>query len=181
MAAQNHRAQPGGATRAGAGQAGTGQAGTVRRARSLLAMLRNPRLRRSLGAVLAGTATAEDAGPLRGAASLGAVQILDDGTPLFVEAFLGDLVADLDRALGPLAVLDGEHIDAKDLALDDVDDAVRAVAQRVLAEGERVTEADLNGRLGLFVQDVAFFRRHAVDLGVYERAADGSAYWRAEG
>lgn len=155
--------------------------GTVRRARSLLAMLRNPRLRRSLGAVFAGTATPEDAGPLRGAASLGAVEMSGDGTPLFVESFLGDVVADLDRTLGPLAVLDGERIDVKDLALDAVDDAVRAVAVRVLAPGERVGEAELNGRLGLFVQDVAFFRRHAFDLGVYERAADGSAYWRAEG
>ena len=158
-----------------------GQAGTVRRARSLLAMLRNPRLRRSLGAVLSGTATAEDAGPLRGAAALGAVETSDDGTPLFVDAFLAEVVADLDRALGPLAVLDGERIDVKDLALDAVDAAVRAVAVRVLTEGERVTEAELNGRLGLFVQDVAFFRRHAFDLGVYERAVDGSAYWRAGG
>lgn len=155
------------------------QPGTVRRARSLLAMLRNPRLRRSLGAVFAGTATAEDAAPLRGAASLGAVEIPDVGAPLFVESFLGEVVADLDRALGPLAVLDGERIDVKDLALSDVDDAVRAVAGRVLSADEQVTESELNGRLGLFVQDVAFFRRHAVDLGVYERTADGSAYWRA--
>lgn len=158
-----------------------GQAGTVRRARSLLAMLRNPRLRRSLGAVFAGTATAEDASALRGAASLGVVELPDDGAPLFVESFLGEVVADLDRALGPLAVLDGEQIDVKDLALSEVDDAVRAVAVRVLDAGEQVNESELNGRLGLFVQDVAFFRRHAVDLGVYERAADGSAYRRAEG
>ena len=109
------------------------------------------------------------------------VEIPDDGAPLVVESFLGEVVADLDRALGPLAVLDGERIDAKDLALSDVDDAVRAVAGRVLGADERVTESELNGRLGLFVQDVAFFRRHAFDLGVYERAADGSAYWRAEG
>lgn len=155
--------------------------GTVRRARSLLAMLRNPKLRRSLGAVFSGTATAEDAGPLRGAASLGVIEVAEDGTPVFVESFLGEVVADLDRALGPLAVLDGERLDVKDLALDDVDDAVRAVAVRVLGEGGRVTESELNGRLGLFVQDVAFFRRHAFDLGVYERAPDGSAYWRAEG
>ncbi|SJN23249.1 hypothetical protein FM125_04555 [Micrococcus lylae] len=161
--------------------AGAGRSGAVRRARSLLAMLRNPKLRRSLGAVFSGTATADDAGPLRGAVSLGAVELSEDGAPVFVESFLGEAVADLDRVLGPLAVLDGARIDVKDLALDAVDDAVRAVAVRVLDEGERVTESELNGRLRLFVQDVAFFRRHAFDLGVYERAADGSAYWRVEG
>ncbi|MDO5634165.1 MAG: DUF2087 domain-containing protein [Micrococcus sp.] len=150
----------------------------VRPARSFLALLRNPKLRRSLGAVLAGTAIANDADTLRPATALGAVTLTADGTPHLDETFLRDTIAGLDAALSPLAVLDGERIDVVELAEADVDEAVARVARRVVGSEERVSEENLNGRLALFVEDVAFFRRHAVDLGVLDRELDGSAYWR---
>lgn len=153
---------------------------SLRPTRSLVAMLRNPRIRRAVAALLSGTDVAEEhRGPLKAAAAVGLASPDDDGAPVLREAFLADAVAALDRSLGPLAVLEGERIDVPDLPLDVVDGAVRAVAERVLSPGERIGEARLNDRLALFVDDAAFFRRHACDLGVLAREADGSAYWRA--
>lgn len=152
---------------------------SLRPTRSFVAMLRNPRIRRAVAALLSGADVGEEHyGPLKAAQAVGLAHAGDDGAPVLEEGFLGDSVAALDRALGPLAVLDGERIAVPDLPLDAVDGAVRAVAERVLSPGARVSEATLNDRLALFVVDVAFFRRHACDLGVLIREADGSAYWR---
>lgn len=148
---------------------------SLRTARSFLALLRNPAARRALGAVLAGRPAEAEERHLQGLHALGALR-QDDAGPALDADFLASTVAALDRALGPLAVLDGARIDVRDLPQAQVDPAVAAVARRVLAPGEEVTESELNGRLALFVRDVAFFRRHAVDTGVAERAADGSAY-----
>ena len=152
---------------------------SLRPARSFVAMLRNPRIRRAVAALLSGDGVGEEhRGPLKAAEAVGLARAGDDGAPVLEEAFLADAVAALDRVLGPLAVLDGERIAVPELPLEAVDPAVRAVAERVLSPGERVSEARLNDRLALFVVDVAFFRRHACDLGVLAREADGSAYWR---
>ncbi|WP_404464975.1 DUF2087 domain-containing protein [Micrococcus antarcticus] len=148
--------------------------------RSFVAMLRNPKIRRAVAALLSGADVgSEHHGPLKGAESVGLARSGDDGAPVLEEAFLADAAAALDRAVSPLAVLDGARIAVPDLPLDAVDGTVRAVAERVLSPGDRVSEATLNDRLALFVVDVAFFRRHACDLGVLAREADGSAYWRA--
>lgn len=148
----------------------------LRAARSTLALLRNPAARRAVGAVLAERPEDAAAGALRGAESVGLVRRDDAGVPVLDEAFLADAVASLDRALSGRAVLDGARIDLPDVPQAEVDGLVADVARRVLAPGETIAERELNGRLGLFVEDVAFFRRHAVDIGVHTRAADGSAY-----
>ncbi|MCG7423157.1 DUF2087 domain-containing protein [Micrococcus sp. ACRRV] len=152
---------------------------SLRPTRSFVALLRNPRIRRALGALLTGSeVAASDRGALKAAESVGLTRADDDDTPVLQEAFLADAVAALDRALGPLAVLDGGRIRVGDLPHGEVDAAVGAVVERVLSPGERVREATLNDRLALFVVDVAFFRRHAYDLGLVDRELDGSAYWR---
>jgi len=82
----------------------------------------------------------------------------------------------LEDYLGPDGVLQGELIDVPDLPVRWVDDVVAAVARRVVRPGEAVAESALNERLRMFVLDVAFFRRHAVDMGVLRRAPDGTRY-----
>lgn len=142
-------------------------------------MLRKPKIRRAVATLLFGAdVESEHRGPLKGAESVGLARADDDGAPVLEEAFLADAVAARDRALTPLAVLNGERIAVPDLPLDAVDGTVRAVAELVLSPDDGISEATLNDRLALFVVDVAFFRRHACDLGVLDREADGSAYWR---
>jgi hypothetical protein len=50
------------------------------------------------------------------------------------------------------------------------------VATRVLAAGDTVSEAEINGRLAEVTDDVAGLRRALVDEGLVARASDGSAY-----
>jgi hypothetical protein len=50
------------------------------------------------------------------------------------------------------------------------------IAQRVLSEGEVLTEKELNGRLRAFTEDVPLLRRHLVDAELVERTRSGSEY-----
>ena len=54
------------------------------------------------------------------------------------------------------------------------------VAVRVLAPGETVSEAVLNGRLRVLADDTALLRRYLVDAGLVERRQDGSEYALSE-
>jgi hypothetical protein len=57
-------------------------------------------------------------------------------------------------------------------------DVLAAVASRILADGERLTEREINDRLAAVVDDVAAIRRHLVDEGLIERSRSGSEYAR---
>ncbi|CAG7845010.1 hypothetical protein USB125703_01265 [Pseudoclavibacter triregionum] len=152
----------------------------LRPVRSFLAMLRRPQLRHAVGGLLAESPGAADAPELAALEQIGAAE--RDGVGLRLrEGFLEEAVAALDARLGPLAVLDGERVALGDLGPSQVDDAVARVVERVVAPAETLDERALGDRLGLFVADVAFFRRHACDLGLLEREADGSAYRRPKG
>lgn len=152
----------------------------LRPVRSFLAMLRRPQLRHTVGALLAEAPGAASAPELAALEKIGAAE--RDGEALRLrEGFLEEAVAALDARLGPLAVLDGERIALGDLGPSQLDDAVARVVERIIARGETLDERALGDRLGLFVVDVAFFRRHACDLGLLEREADGSAYRLAGG
>lgn len=55
-------------------------------------------------------------------------------------------------------------------------EVLAAVASRVLAEGERLTERQINDRLADIVDDVAAIRRYLVDDGLVERTRSGTEY-----
>ncbi|WP_323986014.1 DUF2087 domain-containing protein [Microbacterium plantarum] len=154
-------------------------ASSLRPVRSLVMMLRSPRLRGAFTDLIGSTPSASVDRESEAFVRSGIAERTDDGVRLN-ESFLDDALAALDAQLGPLAVLQGSRISAGDLALDELDSAVAAVARRVVGAGEQVTEPALNERLSVFVTDVAFFRRHAVDTGVLERTADGALYWLAD-
>lgn len=151
---------------------------SLRPVRSLVVMLRSPRLRVAFADLIGSTPTASAGEQSEAFVRSGVAERTDDGMRLS-ESFLDGALAALDAQLGPLAVLQGSRISAGDLALDELDPAVAAVARRVVSAGERVSEPALNERLSMFVTDAAFFRRHAVDTGALERTADGALYWLA--
>ncbi|MDQ1215803.1 DUF2087 domain-containing protein [Microbacterium arborescens] len=152
---------------------------SLRPVRSLVMMLRSPRLRVAFADLIGPAPSASVDGESEAFIRSGIAERTDDGVRLS-ESFLDDALAALDAQLGALAVLQGSRISAGDLALDELDPAVAAVARRVVSAGERVSEPALNERLSMFVTDAAFFRRHAVDTGVLERTADGALYWLAD-
>lgn len=154
-------------------------ASSLRPVRSLVMMLRSPRLRVAFAELIGPTPTASAVEQSEAFVRSGVAERADGGVRLS-ESFLDEALAALDAQLGPLTALQGSRISAGDLALDELDPAVAAVARRVVGAGERVTEAALNERLSMFVTDAAFFRRHAVDTGVLERTADGALYWLAD-
>jgi hypothetical protein len=154
-------------------------ASSLRPVRSFVMMLRSPRLRVAFAELIGPTPTASAEEQSEAFVRSGIAERTDDGMRLS-ESFLDEALAALDAQLGPLTALQGSRISAGDLALDELDPAVAAVARRVVGAGERVTEPALNERLSVFVTDAAFFRRHAVDTGVLERTADGALYWLAD-
>lgn len=148
----------------------------LRPLRSLVAMLRNPQLRAAFAQVIGSSPFDSDDARLDAFVRSGIAERAD-GRMLLSATFLNASLAALDAQLGPLAVLQGQRISVGDLASDELDATVAAVARRMVGAGERVSEPALNERLSMFVSDVAFFRRHAVDTGVLERTADGALYW----
>lgn len=148
----------------------------LRPLRSLVSMLRNPQLRDAFAEVIGSSPSDSDDARLDAFVRSGIAERAE-GRMLLSAGFLDVSLAALDAQLGPLAVLQGERISVGDLAADELDATVAAVARRVVSAGERVSEPALNERLSMFVSDVAFFRRHAVDTGVLERTADGALYW----
>lgn len=52
------------------------------------------------------------------------------------------------------------------------------LASRVLAPGERASEAELTQRAAAFTHDPVRLRRDLVEAGLVGRRQDGSAYWR---
>ncbi|MGU3358013.1 DUF2087 domain-containing protein [Microbacterium sp. M4A5_1d] len=154
-------------------------ASSLRPVRSLVMMLRSPRLRGAFTDLIGSTPSASVDGESEAFVRSGIAERTDDGVRLS-DSFLDDALAALDAQLAALAVLQGPRICAGDLALDELDSAVAAVARRLVTAGEPVSEPALNERLSMFVTDAAFFRRHAVDTGVLERTADGALYWLAD-
>lgn len=157
----------------------TDHATGLRELRALLAMLRDPRLRASIALVLAGPVDARELPGLRALEGIGFVAT-DGDTARLRESFVTELLPVLAAATGPLAVLDGERIAIGSLPRAEVDATVRAVVDRCVDPRDRLSEPILNARLGMFVADVAFVRRHAADLGVLERTSDGSSYRRVD-
>ncbi|HEV7950201.1 MAG TPA: DUF2087 domain-containing protein [Glaciihabitans sp.] len=53
------------------------------------------------------------------------------------------------------------------------------IVQQAIAEGEVLSEQEINDRLAAFTEDFAVLRRYLVDFELLERTASGSSYARA--
>lgn len=145
----------------------------------------SPARRTKALAVLAGAGLLEvhDAGPspsadpsLRGGASPAAPpRLRADAFREALERFARVPRTGVDRYLRP----DG-RIDRYPAGHNERVELLAWIAARLLAPGERTAEGLLNARLTEFTGDVPMLRRYLVDYGLIDRAADGSAYWRAD-
>lgn len=156
---------------------------TLRECRILLTVLRTPKLRKRFAQILTSAdeahegqgAVAAVTGPF---AQLSWLQ--DDGT--LSNAGLAQAADDIKQLLGDDAVLLTTRI--SDMPTDESSRIalLRAIFSRVFentAHRQRLTEGELNARLAMLVDEVALFRRYAVDYGILARCDDGSQYWLA--
>lgn len=157
----------------------------LRECRILLTALRTPKLREQLAWILAAADTNDTAdtnasrpivtGPFAQLSWLG-----NDGT--FSNAELTQATNAIKRLLGDDALLLTHRI--SDMPTDESEriTLLRAIFSRVFentGRRQRLTESELNARLAMLVEEVALFRRYAVDYGILARCEDGSQYWLA--
>lgn len=145
------------------------------RARMLVSMLSAPALRRALGRWLAGDGAPEDPAQ-RG--PLSRIDWLDLDGGVDVEALRG--MADAltlmrsDRAILAVPRLDGIPVKTEESR--EVSGQIARIVFERVGEGRSLGEAELNAAIAMFAADVALVRRDAVESGVLERTADGTAY-----
>lgn len=144
------------------------------RARQVVSVMADPSLR---SAVVGSTASDQAALDDRTRAALGGFDWVHAGAPDRV------LLAETGRALqdltAPSAVLAFDRIErmpAKEDARHALSVRIIGVVAARLGVSRPVSEAVLNAAIAMLAADVALVRRDAVDLGVLERTADGSAY-----
>ena len=117
--------------------------------------------------------------------SVGLVHRTDDDSYAPVDSAFRELLAasasqqprraGVERFLRP----DG-RIDRFPAAADDRSALLTYIADRVLADGETVTERELTDRLARFGDDPVTLRRDLVDAGILLRTRSGSEYTHAE-
>ena len=162
---------------------------TLRECRMLLTMLRTPKLRRAFVRVLA----AQDASDTDGAqATSGTVGTAGAVTgPLRQIGWIGEdgvlsndgltaAAQDIRLRLGDTAVLATSRITQMPPDGEERIALLDAVVGRVfenMGPRPQLSEPELNARLAMLVDEVAVFRRYAVDYGLLERSQDGSRYW----
>lgn len=150
----------------------------LRPLRSLIAMLRRPQNRETISQVLSSTQQGADDPLIVDLIKIGFAEI-GNSEVRFRETFLSESLRAIDGHLGSHEILLGNKIDVNELQHEKIDSTVAAVIRRVIDADERISEPILNERLRMFVLDIAFFRRHAVDTGVLGRTQDGAMYWLA--
>lgn len=150
-------------------------AAALSRARMLLTMLAVPKLRAGIARALAGDGVPEAPdvrGPLAQLDWLGLDGEVDDvALRESAEAVAlmrsSEAILEVGRLDGiPVKTEESRRVSAR---------IARIVFDRVGPE-RSLTESELNAAIAMFAADVALVRRDAVDAGVLERAADGSAY-----
>lgn len=159
---------------------------TLRECRMLLTMLRTPKLRHAFVRVLAAQ-DASDGGSDDAAAAVAATGPLrqigwigEDG--MLSNDGLSAAAQDIRLLLGDTAVLATSRITRMPPDGEERIALLDAIVGRVFENvGPRpqLSEPELNARLAMIVDEVAVFRRYAVDYGLLERSQDGSRYWRA--
>lgn len=150
----------------------------LRPLRSFVAMLRRPQNREVISRVLSSPQQGADDPLIGGLIKIGFAEV-GNSEVRFRETFLSESLRAIDAHLGSFEILGGNKIKVNELQHGNVDFTVAAVIQRILDADERISEPILNERLRMFVLDIAFFRRHAVDTGILERTQDGALYWLA--
>ncbi|NLF04470.1 MAG: DUF2087 domain-containing protein [Actinomycetales bacterium] len=154
--------------------------------RPVIAALANPHARELFAQVVLGHSGAgEGLGAARrrnvvdALVKAGLVRAVGDQLEPRPEAFTALLATQVrpERSTGPERFLDAHGmIDRFPSNAAELRGLLALVAARVLAPGEVISEAELNGRLRVFTPDVALLRRHLVDHELLERTASGSEY-----
>lgn len=169
--------------------------GALARARMLFSLLSAPRLRSGLAEMLAGDGRPTDGqGDSHGDShGQGRESLLADpgvrGPLSRLDWIDTDGEVDIARLRGTVGALEVLRSDRAMLELGRLEgipastDESRALCGRIarivferVGRDRTLSEGELNSALAMFVADVALARRDAVDSGVLERTADGSAY-----
>lgn len=157
--------------------------------RPVVAALANPDTRKAFAQVVLGAAPESVGEGLSPSKRRHTVAILVkaglvrevEGRLVEVPEVFGHLLAAAEspRRVGAERFLDGRgQIDRYPISADERRALLVLVAERTLAEGEVVPEAELNERLAVFSPDTAALRRYMVDDEVLERTRSGSEYAR---
>lgn len=144
--------------------------------RVLLSLLRSPKSAPLVSRLAAGELVDADE-RLAGNLVQSGLAVAEDGGLRLAPDVLGQALAALDPAAQLEALLATPRIALAGRAPGSVNGLVHAVVTRCVRDGEVLSEAQVNERLSVLVEDVAFFRRHAVDLDILRRKSDGTAYW----
>lgn len=152
---------------------------TLRECRMLLSVLRTPKLRERLAAVLQARSDEERAAAMQG--PLSRLSWLDARDGFSVDG-LGQAMDTLGDLMGESGILGMRRIAAMPQNEPERVALLRRIYARVFDNtGPRrwLTEPELNARLAMLVDNVAETRRYGIDYGIVERADDGARYWLA--
>lgn len=146
--------------------------------------LKNPSMRRLLGAVLSGEGTGEAPGKserkdLERWASIGLLRQEPSGWVLndeLLEQTLASAVAAKADRTGIRRYFDGHRLHTLPAKPADRHEVLVYLRNAVIDAQEELREEQINERLRVFHPDVALLRRYMVDHSLLLRAADGSGY-----
>ena len=152
--------------------------------RSLIAILANAETRRVAAELMLGStldSATGDMSPSRRRRVIEAVVrsgLVDADTHAFVPDVFRAVIASaaVPKKQGIERFLDGTRIRQYPANPDERGELLAWVARRVFADGEILTEVEVNGRLDAYSDDVAVLRRYLVDYQLVERRADGTEY-----
>lgn len=154
--------------------------------RAVFAALHNPAVRRAYAEVILGKAPGAELSRSerqRVLRALGASGLAHQGVDGWVATdVFGELLRAAATAARPADVTrflsaDG-RIDRYPARAGERRELLAHIADRAITPDEDIPEAELNGRLERFTDDVPRLRRHLVDHELLERTADGSSYRR---
>lgn len=152
--------------------------------RPLIAVLANAETRRvaaelMLGGTLdAATANLSPSRRRRVSEALVRSGLIDADTHAFVPDVFRAVIeaAAVSRQQGRERFMDGTRIRQYPANLDERGELLAWVARSAFADGEVLTEHEVNDRLLPYSEDVAVLRRYLVDYQLVERRADGTEY-----
>lgn len=153
---------------------------TLRECRMLLSVLRTPKLRGRLAAVITARSDADRAEAMQG--PLNQLGWLDAKGGFSVDG-LGRAMDDLKDLMGESGILRMHRIGAMPQNEPERIALLRRIYARVFDNtGVRgwLSEPELNARLAMLVDNVAETRRYGIDYGIVSRTDDGTRYRLAE-
>ncbi|MCH4209131.1 DUF2087 domain-containing protein [Bifidobacterium sp.] len=147
----------------------------LREYRTLLDLLRTPKLRTAVASAL-GSDPEPASLPLN--APLNQISWLSCTRNDSVRA-LAHAKSDIEDLLSAESILLCERISVMPHNARQREQIIQTVFERVFAYSSHswLTEAELNAKLSMLVEDVAGIRRYGVDRNIIERTANGRKYW----